>query len=161
MNTTQIPPDIPQTPSRHLQGTQDINRRQQTTTDTSRHPQIPTGAVWVCLEVSVGACCRLLTSWVPWRCLGVVYGMSGWCLGVYEWYSWKLEALRRILGVSGIPVLTELSCLSMSDTQPWNPQFFCWTILKQQNIKMSIYKVYKNHWVMGFFCFLVPVRKKL
>ena len=52
MNTTQIPIDTP-LPSprhplltpRHLQGTQDINRRQQTTTDTSRHPQILTGAV--------------------------------------------------------------------------------------------------------------------
>ncbi len=39
------PPDIPQTPSRQLQGTQDINRRQQTTSDTSRHPRILTGAV--------------------------------------------------------------------------------------------------------------------
>ena len=38
---------------------------------------------------------------------------------------------------------------------------FCWTILKHQNIKMYIYKVDKNHWVKGFFCFLVPIRKKL
>ena len=31
--------------------------------------------------------------------------------------------------------------------------------MRHQNIKMSIYKVDKNHWVTWFFCFLVPVRK--
>ena len=35
------------------------------------------------------------------------------------------------------------------------------TLLRHQNIKMSIYKVDKNHWVMWLFCFLVPVRKIL
>ena len=87
MNTPQIPPDKPQIPPRHLQGTQDINRRQQTTTDDNRGQQTPSDTdrcFWVCSEVSVGACCRLLTSWVPWRYLGVVLGMSGWCLGVSE-----------------------------------------------------------------------------
>ena len=35
------------------------------------------------------------------------------------------------------------------------------TLLRHQNIKMSIYKADKNHWVMWLFCFLVPVRKIL
>ena len=108
------PPDI----SRELKISTDDNRRQQTTTDTSRHPQIPTGAVWVCLEVSVGACCGLLTSWVPWRCLEGVWEVSGGCLG-----TWKLEALRCVWGVSGIPVHTVWS-RSIFLAQPWNPQLF-------------------------------------
>ena len=32
------------------------------------------------------------------------------------------------------------------------------TILRHQNIKMSISKLNKNGWVMPFFCVLVPVR---
>ena len=61
MNTTQIPPDIPQTPSRHLQGTQDINRRQQTTTDDNRHLQTPSDTDRCCLSVSGGVCWRMLS----------------------------------------------------------------------------------------------------
>ena len=75
--------DIPQTPPRHPQGTWYANRHQQTPTDTTRHPKTLTGAVWVCLVVSVGVCCCLLACCVPWSCLGGVWGMSGWCLGVF------------------------------------------------------------------------------
>ena len=112
MNTTQIPLDNPQTTPRyptdtprHLQGTQHANRRQQMPTDTARHFWTLTGAVWVCLAVSIGVCCRLFACCAPRRCLGGVCGMSGGCLGVSEWYSWKSEALGYVSGVSGFSVL--------------------------------------------------------
>ena len=44
---------------------------------------------------------------------------------------------------------------------PERHNFFHLTIMRHQNIKMSIYKGDKNHWVMQLFCFLVPVRKIL
>ena len=44
---------------------------------------------------------------------------------------------------------------------PERHNFFYLTIIRHQNIKMSIYKVDENHWVMWLFCFLVPVRKIL
>ena len=78
--------DTPQTHIRHPPDTsqpspvnKNINRRRY--------------AVQGCLAVSVGICCRLMASWVPWRCLGVsgeVRRMSGGCLEVS---GWKCEAL--------------------------------------------------------------------
>ena len=116
-------PDIPKTTPRHLQGTQDVNRRQHAPTDTSEHTQTAPVRVWGCLLASVDICCRLLISWVPWRCLEGVWEVSGGCLGISEWYSWKLEALRCVWGVSGIPVHTVWS-RSIFLAQPWNPQLF-------------------------------------
>ena len=95
------PPDTP----RHLQGTQDAIRRQQMPTDTPRHPRTPTGAVWVGLTVSVGACCRLLVFCVHWRWLGGVWGVSEGCLGVSEWYSEQPEVFGYVWGESGFSVL--------------------------------------------------------
>ena len=101
MNTTQIPQDTPQTPPRHLQRTQNFNRHQQTPTDANRHPQTPSNTDRCCLSKSgrlcwcllplVGILCSLEMSWGVW-------GMSGGYLGVSEWYSWKLEALRCVWG---------------------------------------------------------------
>ena len=88
MISTQIPPDILHTSSRHptdtprhLQGTQDAIRRQQKPTDTARPPWTLTGAVWVCLAMSVGTYCRLLIFCGHWRWLGGVWGVSG-CIWV-------------------------------------------------------------------------------
>ena len=112
MNTTQIPPDTPQTSHRHLQtshrhlqGTRHANRQQQTPIDPARHTQTAPVSVQKCLAVSVGICWRLLACFVPWRCLGGVCGISGGCLGVSEWYSWISEALGCVWGVSGFSVL--------------------------------------------------------
>ena len=59
----------------------DNNRRQQTQRDSFRHPKTLTGAVWVCLAMSVGVCCLLLASCANWRylggCLGDVWWVSG------------------------------------------------------------------------------------
>ena len=63
MNTTQksidTPPPSPRHPSfapRHLQGTQEANRRKQTPTDIKRHPQTPSDTVRCCLSMSGGVC---------------------------------------------------------------------------------------------------------
>ena len=69
MNTTQIPIDTP-TPSprhpsltpRHLQGTQEVNRWKQTSTDIKRHPQTPLDTVRCLLRKSGGVCWGMLLS---------------------------------------------------------------------------------------------------
>ena len=80
-DTPRQPPDIPQTPPRHLQGARNANRRQQTPIDTARHTQTAPVSVLKCLAVSVGICWRLLACFVPWRCLGGclwdIWGLSG------------------------------------------------------------------------------------
>ena len=84
INTTQIsarhPPDIPQTPP-------DIPREHDMPTDNNRCQgtyarHTPTAPVCVlgCLAVSVCVCWCLLVCCVPWRCHGVIWGMSGGCL---------------------------------------------------------------------------------
>ena len=82
MITTQIPPNTHQTSQRHPPA---ISREHNMPTDTARHPKTLTGAVWVCLAVSIGVCCGLFVCPVPWICLGGVFGMSNGCLGVSEW----------------------------------------------------------------------------
>ena len=80
--------DTPRCPSHHppeisweYKTPIDNNRRQQTKRDSFRHPKTLTGAVWVCLAMSVGVCCLLLASCANWRylggCLGDVWWVSG------------------------------------------------------------------------------------
>ena len=130
-----------------------------------RHTQTAPVSIRGCLEVSDVVCCRLLISWVPWSCLEGVWGISGGCLGISEWFSWKLEALRRVWGVSGIPVLTVWS-RSIFLAQPWNPQLFsldhsetskyinvhiCWTARSIAQIKVLFPSVQENF----FGCFFL------
>ena len=89
LGASKYPPDI----SREVKMSTDNIMPQ---TDTSRHTQTAPVSVQGCLAVSVGICCRLMASWVPWRCLGGVWRMSGGCLGVSGWKSWKSEALRFV-----------------------------------------------------------------
>ena len=79
-DTPRHPPDILQTPPRHLQGTQDAIRRQHMPTDTARHPWTLTGAVWVCLAMCVCAYRRLLIFLFTGGCLGGVWWVSEGCL---------------------------------------------------------------------------------
>ena len=76
-------PDIPKTTPRHLQGTQDVNRRQHAPTDTSEHTQKH-------LSVSEGVCWALLSSVVvcwylefPGDVWGGIWGLSGGIWGVF------------------------------------------------------------------------------
>ena len=74
------PPDIPQTPpdvSREHDMPTDDNRCQGT---DARHTQTAPVCVLKCLSVSVCVCWCLLVCCVPWRCHGVIWGMSGGCL---------------------------------------------------------------------------------
>jgi len=142
-------PDIPKTTPRHLQGTQDVNMRQQTPPDIlKQHLSVSEGVCWHLLA-SVVICCRLLISWVPWRCLGGILGMSGGYLrGIHG--NWRhSDVFEGYLGFQSLQYVAVTWFLH----SPEMHNFFCLTILRHQNIKMSIYKVYKNHWVMGFFCF--------
>ena len=127
---------------------------------TARHTQTAPVSVWGCLGVSVGVCCRLLTSWFPWRCLEV----SGVCLGGVYGYLSDIHGNPRCLnvfgGYLGSPSL-QYGAVTLLWHSPEKHNFFHLTILTHQNIQMSIYKVDKNHWVLWLFCFLVPVRKIL
>ena len=67
---------------------------QQTPTDIPKEPKKLTGAVWESLAVFLGICCCLLAFHVPRGYLGGVWEESEGCLGVSEWYLWKLEALE-------------------------------------------------------------------
>ena len=108
-DTPRHPPDIPQTPSRYLQGPRDANRRQQTPTDTARNTQTAHVSVLGCLKLSLCVCWSLLLSVgalcsleISWGCMGGVVGdiweyLSGNSL---EW-----EALRCVWGVSVFSVL--------------------------------------------------------
>ena len=82
-DTIRHPPYTPQTPPRHPQRTQGASRHQQTQTDASRRQQTysssnwqrleVSGAVCLCLLVSVGVLCSLELSW---GYLGGVWGLS-------------------------------------------------------------------------------------
>ena len=55
--------------------------------------------------MSVDVCCCLLVSHAPQRGLRGVLGMSGRCLEVSEWYSWKSEAIGCVWQVYGFASL--------------------------------------------------------
>ena len=122
-----------------------------------RHTQTAPVSNHGCLEVSVVVCCRLLISWVPWRCLGGILGMSGGYLrGIHG--NWRhSDVFEGYLGFQSLQYVAVTWFLH----SPEMHNFFCLTILRHQNIKMFIYKVYKNLWFAGFFRFLVSIRKKL
>ena len=83
LDTPRYPPDIPQTPPRHLQVAGDVNRREQTPTDTTRCTQTALVSVFGCLGLSVCVWWRLLLS------VGISCSleMSGGCLGDIWWVS--------------------------------------------------------------------------
>ena len=90
--------------------------------------------------------------------------MSGGCLrGVYGYFSGfhgNLRCSDVFRGYLGSPSLP-YGAVTLLWHSPERHNFFHLTIMRHQNIKMSIYKGDKNHWVMQCFSFLVPVRKIL
>ena len=93
-------PDIPKTTPRHLQGTQDVNRRQHAV------------------------------------CMGYLRGIHG---------NWRhSDVFEGYLGFQSL----QYGALTLFRHSPETHNFFCLTKLRHQNIKMSIYKADKNHWVM-------------
>ena len=71
------PQTTPKYPPRHLQGTQDINRRQQMTTDAKRRKQTPSDTDRCCLSMFGSVCWRMLSSVDILSSLE----MSGGCFG--------------------------------------------------------------------------------
>ena len=99
----------PQIPPRHAPDTPQTapgnTTCQQRTTEPIRQHQTYSNSTCQCLWVSGSVCWRLLACHVLWGCLGGVWGMSGWCLGAFEWYSFKSGALGCVWGLSGFSVL--------------------------------------------------------
>ena len=126
MNTTQIPPDTPQTSPRHPS---DMSRELKMSTDNNTRQQTPPVILQQHLSVSEGVwgvCWRLLSSVDILPSLEMswgVWGMSEGCLWVFEWYSWKSEMLECVWGVSGSSILAVWSC-NTTLAQPWKAQFF-------------------------------------
>ena len=96
-DTPRHPPYTPETYPGNL-------KCQQTPTDTNGHPQTPSINDRCCLSKSGSVC------WCPLWSVGIlcslemsrgVWGISGGYLGVSEWYSWKLEAIRCVWGLLG------------------------------------------------------------
>ena len=75
--------------------------------------------------------------------LGCLRGVWG-CLRVSECYFWKSEALRCVLGSQPL----QYGAISLFWHCPERHDFFHLTIVRPQNIKMSIYEVDKNDWVI-------------
>ena len=117
-----MPPNTTQTSPRHPQG---IPREHDMPTDANRHCQRPQETDRCCLRKSGNVSWHLLLS------VGISFslGISGgvWedpegCLGVSEWYSWKLEALEYVWGVYGFSILAVWSENTIL-AQPWMVRF--------------------------------------
>ena len=147
-DTPQTPPDI----SREVKMSTDNNMTQQTPSNILRQHLIVSEGVWECLFVSVGFCFRLLTSWVPWRCLGVSEGCSGGVsMGIWVVFM-EIYSARMCLGVSGFSVLAVWS-YNTTMTQPWKKQLFLiWPYWDIKISKCLYIRLTKN---IGFCNFLV------
>ena len=98
LNTTQIPPKYPPDISKEVKMSTDNIMPQ---TDTSRHTQTAPDSVRGCLGVSLYVCWRLFSSVDFLSSLE----MSGGCIWVFEWYSWKYMVMGCVWGVSVSSVL--------------------------------------------------------
>ena len=144
MNTTQIPPDTPQTSPIHPKTSPGSTKYQPMATGTNRACQTysnstcqcsrVSGGVWEC---SFGVCWRLLKFWVLWRCLG---GVLGYLSGIHG----NLRRWDVFGGYLGSPSL-QYGAVTLFWHSPDRHDFFHLTIPRHKNIKMSIYKLDKNH----------------
>ena len=170
MNSTQIPPDtLKHSPDNPMASLRNMTC-QQTPTDTAKDPKNLTGAIWESLAMFLGICCCLLAFHVPRGYLGGVWEESEGCLGVSEWYSWKLEALEYVWGVYGFSILAVWSENTIL-AQPWMVRFSVnwpyWDIKIPKPPHISISKMIglcnflwyldpseKNHLYQSFWIFL-------
>ena len=154
-DTPRHPPDIPQTPTRHLQGAGDANRRQQTPTDTARCTQTAlvsvfgclelSVCVWWCLLLSVGISCSLEMSV---GCVGDVWWVFGGARGIFM----EIGGTWMCLGLSGFSVPAVWSCNTIL-SQPWNQRIVCtWDIL---DIKIPKPPHIRFPKIIGFVQFLI------
>ena len=134
--------------SREVKMSTDNNMTQQTPSNILRQHLIVSEGVWECLFVSVGFCFRLLTSWIPWRCLGVSEGCSGGVsMGIWVVFM-EIYSARMCLGVSGFSVLAVWS-YNTTMTQPWKKQLFLiWPYWDITISKCLYIRLTKKHWVL-------------
>ena len=110
-----------------------------------------------CLVVSVGVCWCLLVCCVPWRCHGVVWGVSeGYLSGIHR--NWRRSDVFG--GYVGSQSL-QYGAKTLFRHSPERHNFCRLTILRHSNIKMVAYKLSKNGWVMPFFVIFRLAREKL
>ena len=152
------PPDNTRHPRQH-KTPQDSTRHPQTLPATSR---VMSWSVWECLVMSVGVCWCMLVSIICLEHVGLP-GVMFW--GIKVTFRDNCGALHRyvqrcvwVLNPVEMSLDREITmfwqCCGMQD-------FVHLTILRHQNIKMSIYKLEENGWVLQFINFLMSVRKKL
>ena len=138
----------------------DDKMRQQTPPDIlKQHLSVSEGVCWRLL-VSVGVCCHLLSSVDILSSLEMSGGVFGGCLGVSEGYSWKLEALRRVWGVTGIPVLTVWS-RNIILAQPWNAQLFLLDQTEASKYQNVFVKGLQKSLGYGIFLFFSAHQKEI
>ena len=107
--------------------------------------------VWQCLLVSAGVCCCVRGSGVVFGCICVIFwdvGADWGCIRVYMWAQYGRDQVRT-------KPTHHLS------TTLKGKIFFHLTLLRHQNIKTSLCKLSKNHWVMLYFVSFRSVREKL
>ena len=141
------PPDIPQTPPRHLHWTGHANRQQQTPIDTTRYTQTAPLSVLGCLAVSVGVCWNVVFPgdiWgVPLGCLGVFWGI--WVVIMEFWGAWMC------LEGTWAPSPCSMEPKHHFSTAQNITTFVHLTILRHQNTKTAAYQLSKNDWVTPYF----------
>ena len=105
---------------------------------------------------SPGVCWHVLASFVVWRYLDGVWGVVWGYMSDVCGYLRCLHVSGGYLGVHPLPG-GEFTLFWHSHERQ---DFFHLSILRHQNIKMSIYILYKNGWVLPFFSFLMSVKEK-
>ena len=151
MNTTQISPGHPPDISREQEMPTDDNRRQQRQRASPRHPKTLTGD-GCCLSMSGSVSWHLLVSFYSWRWQGGVWGVSE---GIWVLFL-EIGSAQMCFGFSAFAVRSHNIILAQPG-KAW--LFFHLTIVRPQDIKMYLYEVDKNDWVVWFRCFLMPVKK--
>ena len=144
INTTQIPPYTPQTSPTHPQTSPGNTKYQPTATGTNRHCHTYLNRTCQCLRVSVGVCWGLLASVeilssleMSWGCLG---GVLGYLSGIHGNLR-RSDVFGGYLGSSSL----QYGAVTLFWHSPERRDFFHLTIPRHKNIKMSIYKLDKNH----------------
>ena len=105
---------------------------------------------------SPGVCWHVLASFVVWRYLDGVWGV------VWGYMSDVFGYIRCLHVSGGLSRCSALVGWRIHTVMAWprKARFFHLSILRHQNIKMSIYILCKNGWVLPFFSFLMSVKEK-
>ena len=109
-------------------------------------------SVWRCLAVFVGISGVRCCFGGDWRGLLVYLGgneIRSELLGGFGGFFWQLSPCDIYSDKSQPPILAQL----------WKARFFHLNLFRHQNIKPSLSKLPKNHWVLPFFLVFRSVRE--